>query len=188
MAKETPAVNDLAHQDPRYLEAWQKLQEVRGRIDQIDRLVTLECGRIAEARNPSVTLEAARALVYGHEVATASGPCEDLKKLNAERQVYVAAVEIAEQRVRDVERQVSAEIIERIRPAYLEVAKRLHAAAVATAAAAHEEDRFISRLVDGGTLLGSLQRVMWPGMDAEALDHFVEETRKEALHFHGLEL
>jgi hypothetical protein len=63
----------------------------------------------------------------------------------------------------------------------------MFAAAVATAAA-REEERFVYRLVDGGTLLGTMQRVMWPGMDAAALEQWVEETRKEALHFHGLEL
>jgi hypothetical protein len=187
MAKET-AVNDLAHQDPRYLEAWAKLQEIRGQIDRIDQSINEECTRIAAQRNPSVTLEAARALVYGYEVAPVAGPCEDLKKLNAERQVYVAAVEIAEQRIRDVERDVSAEIIERVRPAYLEVVKRLHAAAVTLAKAAGEEDRFVRRLADGGTLLGRMQRVMWPGLDVEAIERFVEETRKEALEYYGLKL
>lgn len=184
----SPVVNDFAHEHPLYVAARDKLMEIKTDMVRLEDRIQAEYGRIQDQRCHSRVLSEAYELVYGGESEAVVPLGEDLKKLMRDLEVRAQAEEIARKRMDKAEGDASAEIVARLRPDYLAIARRKFACLVALAAVADEEDRFLSRLVEGGTRLGQIHRLGSLAIGAAPLAEYADQYRKEALDHYKLAL
>ena len=99
-----------AHKHPLYVEAYQHIQGLRHKLTLVSGEIQETNNRLATHRAANTHRAKAEALAFGTPPPIAFGP-DNLEALCSERNIIVTAIELAERRLREIEREVSLDLI-----------------------------------------------------------------------------
>jgi hypothetical protein len=137
----TPTVPQLDSYGP-YKTAWDKLQELNGELDTVDKQILDRQSLLSSVNKPSEIELAAKQLLEGRissDEVDVAGMRSELEKLWSRKRVLTLAIEMQRRIVQNMRNEASLEILKGLKPIYAGIVAKMAAAGAELKAACMEE-------------------------------------------------